>query len=97
MANILSAYSSFGVRDEPLFAHLASVVRALQKSAHGGAAENGKRGRAAGGDEAIRYAQSMQTFGAQALSMIVQVPRTSGALSGTEIGARSVELMFIRM
>ena len=73
VANILSAFSSSGFRDEPLFSHLALAVKILQDQAMPRQPASSV-GKAAGTDGVRqRYVQSVQTFGAQALSIIVQV------------------------
>ena len=73
VANILSAYSSRGERDEALLAHLAQAVRALQTTGLRAAGEDRDDMAGAGGGGRRGYVQSVQSLGAQGLSMIVQV------------------------
>ena len=73
VANILSAYSSRGERDEALLAHLAQAVRALQTTGLRAAGEDRDDMAGAGAGGRRGYVQSVQSLGAQGLSMIVQV------------------------
>ena len=80
VANILSAFSNSGFRDESLFNYMAFVVTKLQDQASsqqlGTSIDTQNQGaELSAGSNSVRkrYVQSVQTFGAQALSMIVQV------------------------